>query len=183
MNLKNLNLTKNNESSFFKESKKKNLSQTKLNFNRNNLYSTKYLKNFISTNNENEISIKKKLLLPIIKYEKKLFEDKKKFKIDSSEKILKYEFYSNSYKNCCKLNPNNNISNMSLKYNYKNMWNNVNNYKNELNNKTIDNKNNISNNNNNYNNINYNNKRANSSLSNLKKKSQSSFNIFSKKNI
>ena len=174
MNLKNLSLTKNNESSFFAESKKKNLSQKKLNFNRNNLYSTKFLKNFIS-NNENEISIKKKLLLPIIKYEKKLFEDKKKFKIDSSEKILKYEFYSNSYKNCVKLNPNKNISNMSLLYNYKNMWNNVNNYKNELNNKTIDNKNN------NINNIN--NKRANTSLSKFKKKSQSSFNIFSKKNI
>ena len=178
MNLKNLSLTKknykNNSFNESQENKKINSSQKKFNLNRNNLYSSKFLKNFISLNNDNEISIKKKLLLPIIKYEKKLFEDKKKYKIDSSEKILKYEFYSNSYKNCCKLNPNNNISNMSLMYNYKNMWNNVNSYKNELNNNTIDNKNN---------NSNFNKKRTNSSLSKFKKKSQSTFNIFSKKNI
>ena len=49
--------------------------------------------------------------------------------IEKTEDIVKNQFYLNSYKNCCKIIPNNSIStNTSIMLNYKNMWNNVKSY-------------------------------------------------------
>ena len=52
---------------------------------------------------------------------------------EKTEDIFKNQFYLNSYKNCCKIIPNNSIStNASIILNYKNMWNNVKSYTNNL---------------------------------------------------
>ena len=83
------------------------------------LYSEKFLRH------DDEISStksqKNNLLLPILKYENKPRE-RREFRKGETEKLLSYEFYSNSYKNCCKINPSTNIDNASLTYHYKNMW-------------------------------------------------------------
>ena len=48
---------------------------------------------------------------------------------ERTEDMVKNQFYLNSYKNCCKIIPNNSLStNTSIMMNYKNMWNNVKSY-------------------------------------------------------
>ena len=49
------------------------------------------------------------------------------------EDLVKTQFYLNSYKNCCKIIPNNCLStNTSIMLNYRNMWNNVKSYTNSI---------------------------------------------------
>ena len=53
---------------------------------------------------------------------------------ERTEDMVKNQFYLNSYKNCCKIIPNNSLStNTSIMMNYKNMWNNVKSYTKSLN--------------------------------------------------
>ena len=56
--------------------------------------------------------------------------DKIIFNKGETEKLLNYQFYTTSYKACCKIY-NNNIPNSSMKANYKSNWNIVKNYVNE----------------------------------------------------
>ena len=52
---------------------------------------------------------------------------------ERTEDLVKTQFYLNSYKNCCKILPNNSLStNASIMLNYKNMWNNVKSYTNSV---------------------------------------------------
>ena len=44
------------------------------------------------------------------------------------DKILKYEYYYNTYKKCCEVNSNQNILNDSLALNYRTMWGRIKNY-------------------------------------------------------
>ena len=57
---------------------------------------------------------------------------------EKTEDLVKTQFYLNSYKNCCKIIPNNSLStNISIMLNYKNMWNNVKSYTNSIISKNI----------------------------------------------
>ena len=52
---------------------------------------------------------------------------------EKTEDIVRTQFYLNSYKNCCKIMPNNCLStNSSILLNYKNMWNHVKSYTNSI---------------------------------------------------
>ena len=52
---------------------------------------------------------------------------------EKTEDLVKNQFYLNSYKNCCRILPNNSLStNCSIVKNYKNMWNNVKSYTNNF---------------------------------------------------
>ena len=87
------------------------------------LYSQKLIDEEIKKKNLNE----NKLILPKVKKKnlKNSFVKQTKIRNNSMEKMLKYEFYYNSYKKCCELNPNQNILNDSIALNYKSMWDNV----------------------------------------------------------
>ena len=107
-------------SSLYKRPKTNNTNNTRtLNPNfRNTLYSEKFMKL-----NEGQASdIKDKLLLPIINYETKTNE-RREFKKGETEKLLLYEFYNNSYKNCARIHPSKGFQNVSMALHYKNMWN------------------------------------------------------------
>ena len=58
--------------------------------------------------------------------------DKIIFKKGEIEKLLNYQFYNTSYRACCQISQYNNIPNTSMKANYKNNWNIVTNYVNEI---------------------------------------------------
>ena len=70
----------------------------------------------------------------ITKQHKKNYKDKTnsniKFKQGETEKILAYEYYQNSYKQCVKINHSQEPLN-SIRANYKIMWNNVNSFVNK----------------------------------------------------
>jgi hypothetical protein len=52
---------------------------------------------------------------------------------EKTEDIVRTQIYLNSYKNCCKIMPNNCLStNTSILLNYKNMWNHVKSYTNSI---------------------------------------------------
>ena len=52
---------------------------------------------------------------------------------EKTEDLVRTQFYLNSYKNCCKIIPNNCLStNTSIMLNYKNLWNNVKSYTNSI---------------------------------------------------
>ena len=96
-----------------------------VNINRNNLYAKK-LFNRLNCNS----AIKRSTVFPSLK--EKLAEAGEKinslnFNVkEKTEQLVKTQFYLNSYKNCCKILPNNSLStNTSIILNYKNMWNNV----------------------------------------------------------
>ena len=54
------------------------------------------------------------------------------FKKGETDKLLNYQFYIQSYKNCCEVNSLNRMPNQSLRENYKNNWRMVNNYSRNL---------------------------------------------------
>ena len=85
----------------------------------NLLYSEKFIKPL----NKN---YRKILILPLIKHKYK-FDQNIKFKQGETEKILAYEYYQNSYKQCVKLSKSQESLN-SVRANYKLMWNYVNTY-------------------------------------------------------
>ena len=85
----------------------------------NMLYSEK----FIKPSNKN---YRKILILPLIKHKYK-FDQNIKFKQGETEKILAYEYYQNSYKQCVKISKSHE-SLSSVRQNYKLMWNYVNSY-------------------------------------------------------
>ena len=98
------------------------------NIDRNNLYSAKLFYK-LRTNS----SMRKEKILPNLK--EKLAEAGEKINFlnfnvkERTENLVKTQFYLNSYKNCCKILPNNSLStNNSIVLNYKNMWNNVKKY-------------------------------------------------------
>ena len=102
------------------------------NIDRNDLYSKK----LFSRLNSNS-SIKKEHILPNLK--EKLAETREKINFlnynikEKTEDLVKTQFYLNSYKNCCKIIPNNSLStNNSIILNYRNMWNNVKVYTNNI---------------------------------------------------
>ena len=94
---------------------------------RNTLYSEK-----LFLNSSSLLSQSKSRLFPSIK--EKLAEVHKNNILnynmkEKTEDIVKNQFYLNSYKNCCKIIPNNSLStNTSIMINYKNLWNNVKTY-------------------------------------------------------
>jgi hypothetical protein len=103
-----------------------------ININRNNLYAKK----LFSRLNCNS-AIKRSTVFPSLK--EKLSEAGEKinslnFNVkEKTEQLVKSQFYLNSYKNCCKILPNNSLStNTSIILNYKNMWNNVKSYTNSI---------------------------------------------------
>ena len=102
------------------------------NIDRNNLYSKK----LFSRLNSNS-AFRKENILPNLK--EKLAETGEKINFlnynikEKTEDLVKTQFYLNSYKNCCKILPNNSLStNNSIILNYKNMWNNVKVYTNNI---------------------------------------------------
>ena len=107
-------------SSLYKRPKTNNSNNTRtLNPNfRNTLYSEKFMK----LNEGHTNDIKDRLLLPIINYETKTNE-RREFKKGETEKLLSYEFYNNSYKNCVRIHPSKGFQNVSMALHYKNMWN------------------------------------------------------------
>ena len=72
-------------------------------------------------------SMRNRIMLPYIK-EKIIFK--------KGDKLLNYEFYMQSYKNCCEINGLTNIPNKSLQKSYKNNWKMVDNYTRSLRNET-----------------------------------------------
>ena len=102
------------------------------NINRNNLYSEKFF-NRLNVNS----AMRKENFLPNLR--EKLAEAGEKINFlnfnvkERTENLVKTQFYLNSYKNCCKILPNNSLStNNSIILNYKNMWNNVKKYTNNI---------------------------------------------------
>ena len=101
------------------------------NIDRNTLYSQR-----LFLNSSNLMSQTKGRFFPSIK--EKLAEATKNNALnynmkEKTEDLVKNQFYLNSYKNCCKIIPNNSLStNTSIVLNYKNMWNNVKSYTNSL---------------------------------------------------
>ena len=120
-NLKNPNQT-NNINSTAKHCHSKSFYNKRLNTPsfRSSLYSEKFLRHDDELASSTKTK-KEHLLLPILKYEKKSRESRK-FQKGETEKLLSYEFYCNSYKNCCQIHPSSGIDNASLAYHYKNMW-------------------------------------------------------------
>ena len=112
-----------NKSSSTKEIFNKNLNKRK-----NELFSIKFIKNKNNNLDNNNINIKNKLILPLIKHEYKT-KVGMKFKHGETEKILNYEYYQNSYKESLRLKKNESVA--ALRANYKNMWNYVKKYQNE----------------------------------------------------
>ena len=107
-------------SSLYKRPKTNKSNSTRtLNSNfRNTLYSERFMK----LNEGHKHDLKDRLLLPIINYETKTNE-RREFKKGETEKLLSYEFYNNSYKNCVRIHPSKGFQNVSMALHYKNMWN------------------------------------------------------------
>ena len=107
------------------------LNQIPNNIDRNTLYSSK-----LFLNSSNLLSQTKSKFFPSIR--EKLAEANKNNILnynmrEKTEDLVKNQFYLNSYKNCCKIIPNNSLStNSSIMLNYKNMWNNVKSYTNSI---------------------------------------------------
>ena len=107
------------------------LNHIPVNIDRTSLYSEKL---FLSSSTF--LSKTKRKFFPSIK--KKLEEAYKNNQlnynmIEKTEDLVKNQFYLNSYKNCCKIIPSTSLStNASIMMNYKNMWNSVKNYTNNL---------------------------------------------------
>ena len=101
------------------------------NINRATLYSKK-----LFLNSSTLMSRKKSKIFPSIRG--KLVEVNKNNSLNFNmkekvEDLVKTQFYLNSYKNCCKIIPNNCLStNTSIMLNYRNMWNNVKSYTNSI---------------------------------------------------
>jgi hypothetical protein len=101
------------------------------NINRATLYSKKLFLNSCSL-----ISRTKRKIFPKIR--EKLVEVNKNNSLNFNmkekvEDLVKTQFYLNSYRNCCKIIPNNCLAtNTSIMLNYKNMWNNVKSYTNSI---------------------------------------------------
>ena len=69
----------------------------------------------------NRNSARNKIILPFLN-------EKVIFKKGETDKLLNYQFYLQSYKNCCEINGLTNIPNKSLQESYKNNWKMVDNY-------------------------------------------------------
>ena len=82
-----------------------------------------YSEKFIKPSNKN---YRKILILPLIKHKYK-FDQNIKFKQGETEKILAYEYYQNSYKQCVKISKSQESLN-TVRANYKLMWKYVNSY-------------------------------------------------------
>ena len=91
--------------------------------NKNVLYSEKFIK-------PKKKNYKELLILPLINHKYKL-DQNIKFRQGETEKILAYEYYQNSYKQCVELTKSQESLN-SVRANYKMMWNYVNNYGNKM---------------------------------------------------
>ena len=90
---------------------------------KNALYSEKFIK-------PKKKNYKDLLILPLIKHKYKL-DQNIKFRQGETEKILAYEYYQNSYKQCVQLTKSQESLN-SVRANYKMMWNYVNKYGNKM---------------------------------------------------
>ena len=115
-----------------KENRIFGINNFKRKINRNDLYSQKLFNRFNSNS-----AIRKGNIFPNLK--EKLSEAGEKINFlnfnvkEKTESLVKTQFYLNSYKNCCKILPNNSLStNISIKLNYQNMWNNVKLYTNHI---------------------------------------------------
>ena len=101
------------------------------NVNRSTLYSKK-----LFLNSSTLLSQTKSRFFPSLK--EKLAEVNKNNSLnynmkEKTEDLVRTQFYLNSYKNCCKIIPNNCLStNTSIMLNYKNLWNNVKSYTNSI---------------------------------------------------
>jgi len=91
--------------------------------NGNILFSEKFIK-------PKKKNYKDLLILPLIKHKYKLNQNIK-FRQGETEKILAYEYYQNSYKQCVQLT-NSQDSLSTVRANYKLMWNYVNTYGNKI---------------------------------------------------
>ena len=102
------------------------------NIDRNNLYSAKYLSRLNSNSTMRKDNIFPNLREKLIEVGGKI--NSLNFNVkEKTENLVKTQFYLNSYKNCCKILPNNSLStNNSIILNYKNMWNNVKKYTNNI---------------------------------------------------
>ena len=89
----------------------------------NGLFSEKFIKK------QNKKNYKELLILPLLKH-KFTTNANIKFRQGETEKILAYEYYQNSYKQCVKLDHSQEPLD-SIRANYKIMWNNVNSYVNK----------------------------------------------------
>ena len=95
----------------------------------NGLFSEKFIKK------QNKKNYKELLILPLLKH-KFTTNANIKFRQGETEKILAYEYYQNSYKQCVKFNHSQEPLD-SIRANYKIMWNNVNSYVNKGHKKSI----------------------------------------------
>ena len=103
-------LPKVNNSSIIKEEEKKQ---------NNGLFCEKFIK-------PHKKNYKNILILPLLNHKFKN-NSNVKFKQGETEKILAFEYYQNSYKQCVKINHSQEPLN-SIRANYKLMWNNVNSF-------------------------------------------------------
>ena len=95
----------------------------------NGLFSEKFIKK------QHKKNYKELLILPLLKH-KFTTNSNIKFRQGETEKILAYEYYQNSYKQCVKFNHSQEPLD-SIRANYKIMWNNVNSYVNKGHKKSI----------------------------------------------
>jgi hypothetical protein len=93
------------------------------NINNQNDRKELFIEKFIKKSDDN---VKDSLILPLIKHEFKSNENVK-FKQGETEKILAFEYYQNSYKQCVQINNSQEPLN-SIRANYKLMWKNVNSF-------------------------------------------------------
>ena len=123
-NIINHNSSNNNslrkKVSFLKLRKKKKINP---NFRDELLTLRLYKKNY-PNNNLDEISSSNadKTLVKLQNIKLPHLYDKIIFKKGETEKLLNYQFYSNSYRSCCETKVQNGINNLPLKTNYKNNW-------------------------------------------------------------
>ena len=82
-----------------------------------------FIEKFVKKNDDN---IKDSLILPLIKHEFKSNENVK-FRQGETEKILAFEYYQNSYKECCRIHSKEKGI-TGLRANYRLMWNFVDGY-------------------------------------------------------
>ena len=91
----------------------------------NNFYKDKlFCQRLFKDQNEN-VSLKDLLLLPLLKKRKKQLKQVDNFTFEPAEKTLQKAFYQDSYKQCCKIDVESTKNTKLLKENYDNLWNNV----------------------------------------------------------